>query len=271
MTQKGKVIPDIKALSDFMPWWPKKGDWVMSAYLNIRIPEWLDKICVSPLLLYRRLKYGEPFRKIYLGEGAYTTVDTDVYYQKNRYKWFLAGNGINVYPLREKIVGPKKTIRSSLHREIIKARKGMLIDHSDNNTLNNLRSNLRQATYSQNAMNRPKTKSKTSSKYRGVSWNKGHKKFQVRIEWEHNGRRNRKTIGYFDREKEVEAGRAYDCSALKYHGEFARLNFPRENYVKAGNSYKFAGKPAPAENPGTLADKLNNIYLSIRKRFVKQN
>lgn len=235
----------------------------MSANLNISIPEWLDKICVWPLMAYRRLKYGQPFRRIYLGEGEYTVVDPDVYYEKCRYKWFLTGNGINVYPLREKKIGPKRTIRSSLHREIMKPRKGKLIDHRDNNTLNNLRSNLRQATYSQNAMNRPKTKSKTSSKYRGVSWNIGHKKLQVRIEWEHNGRRFRKTIGYFDRDKEEEAARAYDCAALKYHKEFARLNFPREDYVKVGNDYKFVGKTGPAGCSGSLRDKLNKIYSSI--------
>lgn len=242
----------------------------MSANLNIRIPEWLDKICVWPLMLYRRIKFGRPFRKICLGEGAYTIVDQDVYYQKCRYKWFLTGNGINVYPLREKIIGPKKTVRSSLHREIIKPRKGKLIDHTDNNTLNNLRSNLRQATRSQNAMNRPKAKSKTSSKHRGVSWRISNQKWQVRIEWEHNGRRIRKTIGYFDRAQEDQAGRAYDIAALKYHKEFARLNFPREDYAKVGNNYKYVGKTAPAECSASLAGKLNKIYSSLLEWFQKQ-
>jgi hypothetical protein len=241
----------------------------MSAKLTILIPDWLDKICVWPVLLYRRLKYGEPFRKIYLGEGAYTIVDPDVYYEKCSYKWFLTGNGINVYSLREKKIGPKKTIRSCLHREIIKPRKGKLIDHRDNNTLNNLRSNLRQATHSQNAMNRPKTKSKTSSKYRGVSWNIGHQKWQVRIEWQHKGRYIRKTIGYFDKDKEIEAGRAYDCAALKYHKNFARLNFPRQDYVKTGNGRKFVVVSRPEKRSSLPDTKLSKIYFSLLRWFGK--
>jgi hypothetical protein len=243
----------------------------MSANLTIAIPEWLDKICTWPLILYRRLTFGEPYRKIDLGEGAYTIVDPDVYYQKCHYKWFLTGNGINVYPLREKVIGPKKTIRSSLHREIIKPIKGKLIDHRDNNTLNNLRSNLRQATLSQNAMNRPKTKSKTSSKYRGVSWKISHLKWLVRIEWQHNGRYIRKTIGYFDKDKEIDAARAYDVAALKYHKEFANLNFPREDYVKTKTGYKFAGDSRAAGKNYPLKAKLCKIYSTILGRLGKHN
>jgi hypothetical protein len=33
-----------------------------------------------------------------------------------------------------------------------------------------------------------------------------------------------KFIGYFD--NEIDAAKAYDQAAIKYHGEFASLNFP---------------------------------------------
>ncbi len=216
----------------------------MFAFLTIRIPVWLDKICVWPILLYRRLTFGEPYRKINLGEGAYTIVDPDVYYEKCQYKWFLVGAGHNEYPIREKKIGPYKTVRMSLHREIMKPRKGKLIDHRDNNPFNNLKSNLREATRAQNAQNRPKAKIKASSKYRGVSWNKSDNRWLVRISWQKKGRRVRKIIGLFRKENEIEAARAFDMAALKYHKDFANTNFPREDYIKTKSGYKFAGDTA---------------------------
>jgi hypothetical protein len=216
----------------------------MFAFLTIRIPVWLDRICVWPLLLYRRITFGEPYRKIDLGEGAYTIVDPDIYYEKCQYKWFLVGAGHNEYPIREKKIGPYKTVRMSLHREIMKPRKGKLIDHRDNNPFNNLKSNLREATRAQNAQNRPKAKIKASSKYRGVSWNKSDNRWLVRISWQKKGRRVRKIIGLFRKENEIEAARAFDMAALKYHKDFANTNFPREDYIKTKSGYKFAGDTA---------------------------
>ena len=59
----------------------------MSAYLRVRIPIWLDRICALPILLYRRLKYDYPYRKIYLGEGKFTIADTEDYYRFNYFNW----------------------------------------------------------------------------------------------------------------------------------------------------------------------------------------
>jgi hypothetical protein len=227
------------------------------ANVQIKIPDWLDKICVSPVLLHRRVTFGQPYRKIYLGEGIYTIVDPDIYYEKCQYKWFVVGTGHNQYPAREKRIGPNKTVRSLLHREIMKPRKGMLVDHRDNDTFNNLRLNLREATRSQNAMNRRKVKTKTSSKYRGVSWSKSDNRWLVRIGRLKNGRTKRTIIGYFKKDREIDAARAFDIAAIKYHKDFAQLNFPRENYVKTRNGYKFAEDSGLGKN------------ISLLDRFVK--
>jgi hypothetical protein len=235
----------------------------MFASLTIRIPVWLDRICVWPILLYRRLRFGEPYRRIYLGDGVYTKVDPDVYYKKCRFRWFLS-YGNTSYAARTIKTGPKKTIRSFLHREIVKPRKGKVIDHRDNDPFNNLRSNLRPATPSQNMINRPK-KINSTSKYRGVHWYKQQKKWraEITIRCHQKGRSVMKFLGYFC--DEIEAARAYDMAALKYHRKFARLSFPREDYVRTSSGYKFAGDFREDKKDRSIGAKLSKIYSAILK------
>lgn len=110
----------------------------------------------------------------------------------------------------------------SLHQIIVK-RMGLdpskQVDHIDGNPLNNHESNLREATVSQNAMNRKKQSNNTSG-YVGVSWHAGTNKWQTSIKV--NSKRIH--LGLFD--DKIEAAKTRDKAALKYHGEFARLNFP---------------------------------------------
>jgi len=92
-------------------------------------------------------------------------------------------------------------------------------DHFDHDGLNNSRLNLRPCTASQNNCNQRKGGG-TSSKYKGLTWIPKRKKWKVMICV--NGKN--KFVGEFS--DEVEAAKAYDAAARKYHGEFALLNFP---------------------------------------------
>lgn len=106
-----------------------------------------------------------------------------------------------------------------MHRLILDAPAGVSVDHANMNGLDNRRINLRFATLSQNMANQRKRRDKTSSKYKGV-WYDRRRKRPWRAEIEVRGRRKR--LGTFDTEEE--AALAYNRAALEYFGEFARLN-----------------------------------------------
>jgi hypothetical protein len=205
----------------------KKGEGIM-VIIQIRIPIWLDRIFTWPVLIYRRWKYGYSYRLIDLGEGRFALVDQADFYWLNKFRWHAEGEDIYIYAVRNDIKPGRKMKTVRMHREITNAPRHLLVDHGNNKTLDNRRANLRLATSSQNAVNRRRRcdKSKASSKYTGVSLEKGRNKWLAYISF--NGKR--KHLGRFD--NEIDAARAYDKAALEFHKEFARLNFPQD---KAGS------------------------------------
>lgn len=97
---------------------------------------------------------------------------------------------------------------------------GLLIDHKNNNGLDNRIENLRVATELQNTYN-VKKQINTTSKYKGVSWHIQANKWQARI------RINGKQISLGCFEKEEDAAFAYNKAAQKTQKEFACINHVR--------------------------------------------
>ncbi|MGB7581071.1 MAG: AP2/ERF family transcription factor [Sedimentisphaerales bacterium] len=202
----------------------------MFTQLTIRVPVCLDLIFAWPVLLYRKVKYGHPFRKIPLGEGRFTIVEPGDFYQLNRFNWCAKENGPRIYAVR--LVGDSnnRTKIISMHREIMGEPAGMLVDHHNRNTLDNRKENLRLATHSQNQFNKGKTTKKTTSRFIGVFFEKQSGRWVARTTV--GGKRI--WLGRFD--DETEAAKAYDEAAKKYHGEFAQLNFPNLTAENAENA-----------------------------------
>lgn len=103
------------------------------------------------------------------------------------------------------------------------------IDHINCNPADNRIINLRSASRAENLRNIRKRLTNTSG-YKGVKYNKANKNFNARIKYDGVEMH----LGVFP--SAIEAAKAYDEAAVKYHGAFARPNFDgAENYGPCSN------------------------------------
>lgn len=110
-----------------------------------------------------------------------------------------------------------------IHREVAKAfipnpENKTLVDHDDNDKLNNHVSNLRWCDKSENAMNSNKQKRITASKYKGVWLDKRSGKWHAEVIC----KKIKYRLGSF--KHEVDAAMAYNIKAVLLFGEYARIN-----------------------------------------------
>lgn len=153
--------------------------------------------------------------KIDLGNNQFALVDYEDYEYLNELKWHIYKNGNHLYAKSSFYVN-KKQKNILMHRLILEP-NGKCIDHINGNGLDNRKCNLRICERHQNALNRKKNIN-NSSGFKGVSWFKAAKKWRAQIQY--------KKIVYYlgSYEKRIDAARAYNEAAIKFHGEFANLN-----------------------------------------------
>lgn len=147
---------------------------------------------------------------IRLPQGKFCIVDTEDYEYLNQWKWDISPLG---YVTRAWI---------RIHRVIMKAPDDMEVDHINGDLLDNRKCNLRICTHAQNSKNRKPNKN-GKSKFKGVTWREEKKKSTSR-RWRVRISIDGKRIHVGDYITEREAAIAYNNAALKYHGEYARLN-----------------------------------------------
>lgn len=162
-------------------------------------------------------------QRIPLNKGLFALVDDEHYTLVIPRRWHVAQVHANLYA-RTNITLPdgRKTLMD-MHRFIMNAQPGQRVDHRDGDGLNNTSANLRFCTHTQNMRNRRTRTQVKTSRFRGVSWNSKRKAWAAQIKADRHY-----FLGFFD-DQEL-AARTYDRAAIAHHGEFASINFPREQY-----------------------------------------
>jgi hypothetical protein len=149
-----------------------------------------------------------------LTQGMFAKVDDEDYERINKYNWYF-NNGYASRQTRERT----KLKRVFMHRFVMGCEKGKVIDHINQDRLDNRKSNLRVCSQKQNVCNQ---KGRIPAKFKGV----------------HNSMQNLKRYGWMaiitTKNKSLYLGTfkcptlaalAYDRAAHEYHGEFACTNF----------------------------------------------
>ena len=136
-------------------------------------------------------------------EIARAIIDVEDIDSVKKYKWHLSCNG---YATNNKI--------GFLHRFIKDCPDDMVVDHKNNNPLDNRKDNLRICTQQQNSMNRSIQSNNTSGVV-GVGFSESRNKWyaQIKINKKH------KTLGYYENiEDAIQARRQAE---IDYFGEYA--------------------------------------------------
>jgi len=146
-------------------------------------------------------------KEIPLTRGKTAKVDDEDYEMLAEHTWHLNGG----YAANAKL--------GRMHRVLMQAPKGLMVDHVNGDTLDNRRVNLRVCSNSQNQANRRRARG--ASQFKGVTWQKrpsgrGFWKAQLVV------RGDVLYLGAFN--TDVDAAAAYNVAAQKHFGDYAHLN-----------------------------------------------
>ena len=147
--------------------------------------------------------------------GKFALVDDDDYQFLNQFRWVVNNHGYAICYVCEPEYQDERFL---MHAVVVGAEEGYVVDHINQDRLDNRKSNLRHVGRAVNYLNSPLFKSNTTG-YRGVRKEK-YGKWIAMIGFNHQ----RIYLGSFTTPEE--AAVAYDNAVTRYYGEGVRLNFP---------------------------------------------
>jgi len=157
-------------------------------------------------------------KKIALSNGGYVLVDDADWLELRKYTWRGLKHRNGIYAARAELpIGKRRKVLVYMHRQIMGATKGQIVDHTNRNKLDCTRGNLRLTTVSRNAQNAVMNMPNKTSRYRGV-YRRG-KKWGARL----RALGRNFSLGTFS--TELDAAIAYDTAARKHFGANCFTNF----------------------------------------------
>lgn len=151
---------------------------------------------------------------IELGRNKQTIIDDEDYGRLLAFNWHAYScRGVwRAFRIQKR---GDKWVKVEISREILKYFGKNIVDHINNNPLDNRKKNLRICTPTQNRYNVQLSK-RNKTGYKGIK--KSWSNWEARIIF--NGKYH--YLGSF--ETKIEAARAYNLAAKKFFGKFANLN-----------------------------------------------
>lgn len=144
--------------------------------------------------------------------GQIILVDEDMLDELSEIKWHVIKGG---YACNKN----KKMVY--IHRYIMGAKKGEVVDHINGDKLDNRKSNLRICNQSLNLAN-SKIRADNKTGYKGVHRTKRSDSYEATIYYKGKSK-------YIGRFKELlDAVKAYDETAVKLFGDYAKINITQE-------------------------------------------
>lgn len=147
---------------------------------------------------------------IELTRGLNAIVDDDDYETLSQFSWHAHDSGKNMY-------AAARVLGDIIYMHQMIMPDNIIVDHVNNDTLDNRKENLRSSNHNDNSSNRSKTEHNTSSKFKGVT-RINNRKWKAHIGIDDKDFH----IGYF--ETEEDAARAYNEQAEEIFGDKAKLN-----------------------------------------------
>lgn len=193
-------------------------------------------------------------KQIPLNDKKYAIVDDCDYEALSQYHWFIIPDGCNPY-----VCAKQGGQHVRMHRIIMNATEGQIVDHINGNTLDNRRSNLRVVTPSQNAMNR-RRRADNSSGHVGVCYVSTKQKWFAYI----TVQGKKKILGQFqNKEDAIEARKKAEKIVF---GDFARLEKHKERpYIP------HSGVAHPIQNRAGKRNKSGRKGVKFAPHRNKQN